>query len=442
MVVHNSLQFKTLCKWILISCIIGPVTAITVKGFLYVLPVVSTVVEKAFSFSPYLLPIAGGLVCGLFILKSAPGAGGEGIPSYLIAVNRDRGMMSLRDTILKIPATIITLGFFGSGGIVGPLSRIGAGIGCHLTRWFFRLLCMDETGLLRTATICGASGIVSSIFHSPLVGAVFAVEILSSDTLKYSDLFPSILTGCMAYMTSAFLLGEGAIFQITTPPAPEGGMIHFLLPVMAVIGGTMGILLIIIYEKSVDIFGKIPLGQPVKAGLAGAILTMLWLGGLRWILGTSSSLFSSLASADHMTLEASFPGGVNLPLLLFIIIFMKILSTSVTVGSGMSGGFTGPMLIIGLAGGALVSSLAGIDPGSPAYYLLAACSVSATLCATLNIPLAAILISSSLFGIDYLLPACIGSIISFIIFKNRTIYEYSITLQSANIDHKHTASQA
>lgn len=82
--------------------------------------------------APFLLPAIGALIVGLFFLRRVPESGGEGIPEYIITVNKGSGRLSPLVTLLKYPATLITLGFFGSGGVVGPLARIGAGAGSFL----------------------------------------------------------------------------------------------------------------------------------------------------------------------------------------------------------------------------------------------------------------------------------------------------------------------
>lgn len=96
----------------------------------------------------------------------------------------------------------------------------------------------------------------------------------------------------------------------------------------------------------------------------------------------------------------------------------------------MSGGFTGPLIIIGVASGALMSSLSGFGTGTPAYYSCIACGVAAVLGAAMNIPIAAIIITVRMFGAYYAVPAIIGGILAFFVFKSRTIYEYSTAVST------------
>ena len=53
-----------------------------------------------------------------------------------------------------------------------------------------------------------------------------------------------------------------------------------------------------------------------------------------------------------------------------------------------------------------------------------ACGMAALLSTTLNIPLAAIALTITVFGTSYILPAVTGSSIAFILFKGNTVYTY------------------
>ena len=90
----------------------------------------------------------------------------------------------------------------------------------------------------------------------------------------------------------------------------------------------------------------------------------------------------------------------------------------------MSAGFTGPLILIGMTLGALMSLAAGVDPTSAAYYGYMACGMAGLLSATLNIPLAAIALTITIFGTSYILPAVTGSTIAFILFRGRAVYTY------------------
>ncbi|MBN2070015.1 MAG: chloride channel protein [Candidatus Krumholzibacteriota bacterium] len=412
-------------KWMLISVMVGPATAVTVWGFMILLRVIIDFSPRLIPAAPWIAPFVGATLVGGLILRFIPGAGGEGIPSYLVAVNRNHGRISLAGTLLKIPATLFTLGFYGSGGIVGPLARIGSGIGGYLIKGIFRLLGIGERDELRIATICGVGGIVSAIFHSPFGGGIFAVEILNRDTVRYRDLFPSIMTGYASFFTSRFLLGEGPIFALNAPDALSSNITYALLPVAAAFCGAVGLLFIFTFKWSSWLFQQIKWRQPSRTIPAGALLSLLWISGGEWSLNISTALYNALGSGDVRMLSSIISSEYNLIILLSTVILVKIAATSITIGSGMSGGFTGPMIITGMASGALFASLLGCSPGGPEYFIFMACGVASVLGSALNVPLAATVITAAVFGNGYMIPAAVGGALSFILYRSLTIYNYS-----------------
>jgi CIC family chloride channel protein len=370
----------------------------------------------------FLLPAAGALVTGSLILRFRPCAGGEGVPMYIIAVNRDGGRMKLLETILRFPATVLTLGSFGSGGIVGPLIGMGSGVTSSFSRWLLPRRSVLREGGLRTAAICGAGAAIGSIFHAPLAGGIFAAEVLRRENLRYSDLFPAILASAAGTAASMHLFGQEAVFAVQ---APEAVTAYRFLPwflLAAAASGAAGMIFIHLFEVIAKLLSKVPGRQPGRALVgAVAICVLLSLTG-RGALGVSMDLFDGIAAARFDEI-ANFPfssGTVASSIALLMLV--KMVATSFTIGSGMSAGLTGPLVILGVGAGALMSTLAGIAPGDPGYHLFLACALSAMLGAAMNVPIAAVLLSIELFGASYAIPALTGGIVSFLLYKTRSVY--------------------
>jgi CIC family chloride channel protein len=372
--------------------------------------------------APFLLPVAGALITGSLILRFIPGAGGEGVPLYLLAVNRDGGRFRLIDTALKFPATILTLGTFGSGGIVGPLIRICSGFTSFASGALLTPLGVLRREGLRTPAICGASAAVGAIFHAPLAGGIFAAEVLRRENLKYKDLFPAILASSAGTISSIYLFGQKPVFPVDAPHASiELGLLPWL-PLVALFSGAVGMAFVFVFESAAKLFARVRAGQPFRALIGSIPVAAIFLLLGRGPLGISMGLYRNLAAGDPGFVNPGGPVIENMVLLLALVIAVKIAATSFTVGSGMSGGFTGPLVILGIASGALMSVPAGIVPGAPAYYAFLACGLPAVLGAAMNIPVAAALLTIELFGADYALPAATGGIISFLLFKTRSVY--------------------
>ena len=114
---YNELKsiFRYLAHMIVISAVAGAAGAILVAAFSTLLDILIEATPRLLPRAPFLLPVIGALITGSLILKRVPGAGGEGIPSYIAAANKKWGHFNTATTVLKFPATLITLGFYGSG---------------------------------------------------------------------------------------------------------------------------------------------------------------------------------------------------------------------------------------------------------------------------------------------------------------------------------------
>ena len=179
---------------------------------------------------------------------------------------------------------------------------------------------------------------------------------------------------------------------------------------------------VFLFERTAKLFSRIPYGQPVRALTGSIAVAALFLLMGRETLGTSRELYGNLIGGELDALLSFEPVMGNTLLVLVLVIAVKITATSFTVGSGMSGGFTGPLVILGIASGALMSIPAGIAPGEPSYYIFLACSLPAILGAVMNIPIAAAILAIELFGADYTLPAVVGGIVSFLLVRTRSVY--------------------
>jgi CIC family chloride channel protein len=409
---------------VIISVAAGFIGSAVTALFLAALEYLTGLVSGAEYMPGFLIPSAGAFLAGLLIIRFFPGAGGDGTNQYIDSVNNRGGRFRASNTLIKIPATLITLGFYGSGGIVGPLSRIGAGLNSALFSKFLNILRIRDEKVLRLASVCGVSAVVSSIFHSPLGGALFASEITRKDSIVYSDLFPATLSGCTAvYLCSA--IGSDPVFDLRASAFSGSIWIILLCAAAAVLSGGVGILFIASFEKMKKGFESLPFGQPGRAVTAGIVLSVIWAAGAKEVLGTSLPLMKSLAAGGSVPPGSVLSLSENLFLVAGILLLLKIAATSVTVGSGLSGGVTGPLIVMGTCFSALFCSAAGISGQSGAYNAVLCASIGGILSSALNVPIAAVLISVSIFDHSYIIPAVVGAILPFLVFKGRTVFAYA-----------------
>jgi len=411
-------QRKTLAfllKWLVIAVIMGSVAAAVIYGISFVLrEAMKLACWRLF----FLLPLIGAALAGWGCFTIAPDARGDGTSSYIIAVNKRFGYLKPLTTVMKIFATIFTLGSYCSGGMVGPLARINAGIGSLVGEGAMKFgFTTDER---RTAVICGMAATVSGLFMCPLGGGIFAVEVLKRSSMRYRDLFPAMLSSCTSYiMVCLFNYRPFYIIE-----APVQWLDFRMLPVVLLTiaaAAIVGYLFMNFFDLTGRLFKKTGWKWPLKSLLGGAMVCIIGLIFGKHVMGTGSELFGKIMYDSNRLFT-----GRSLALMLSILIVGKIIATSATVGSGLSGGLFAPCVLLGTMTGAAMADLLGPVAGADHYFLLTAVGVAAMLSGVLNAPIAGAVIVMELYGTSYAVAAVLASVVTFQLLRARTIYRYAI----------------
>ena len=385
---------------------------------------------------PVFVAAGAAVLVGGVLYRIAPGAAGEGVPAYLESVREDSSDLPLRDTIIKFPAAILTLGAYGSGGAVGPVGRVAAG----LSQWFTlqlgrllpRLFADHEQHHAHyhaptTAAISGMAAAVTAVFGAPIAGAVFAVEVIQTDQLRYHHLFPAALAAGASAVVGD-LLGFVPPINPSLPPFhPDAALV---LPgiLVGLSAGGIAIAYTSLYRLTVRLFGRTNRGNGVLRpiiGMTGAAL--IGVAVHPSLFGTGRHLYESVVSGSLGGISiTALPGVGALPIILATVIAAKIVGNCLTTGSGMSAGFAGPAALVGMTLGALVAVLTGFLPGSPSYTAMVAAGFSGVLAATMNTPLAAAVLTVELFGGGYGTAGILSAGIAFQVARYTTIYDVAL----------------
>ncbi len=148
----------------------------------------------------------------------APEAKGHGTEKVIEAVHKRSGKMDPHVVPVKLLATVITIATGGSAGKEGPCAQIGAGLASLLAD-LFRFDDSDRKKLV----ICGISAGFSTVFGTPIAGAIFGVEVLFVGSLMYEVLLPSFVAGIVGFQVSSALgvsyFLESINFILTSPPS-------------------------------------------------------------------------------------------------------------------------------------------------------------------------------------------------------------------------------
>jgi len=383
--------------------------------------------DEKVEFSPWkLLAVigAGGLLSGMIVYSLAPEAEGHGTDAAIEAFHQKRGLIRGRVPLVKLVASALTIGTGGSAGREGPIAQIGAGFGSFLAT-HMKLSARDRRIMLAAGMGAG----VGSIFRAPLAGALFAAEILYRDAdLETEVIVPSAISSIVGY----------SIFSLFLPPDKQfsplfGNRLHYTLQssfelvplaILAVILVVAGVVYIKAFYGTHHLFQKLPIPRPFRSML-GAVLAGLCGLGLFWLMGEDKRALAVL-STGYGSLQMAFEdsGRMGVPLLLAIA-FVKIVTTSLTISSGGSGGVFGPSMVIGGCVGAAFGTFIhrywpSVVP-QPEIYAIVGMAGFFSGCA--HAPISTIIMVSEMTG-DYklLLPTMWVSTLCFLMCKRWTLY--------------------
>lgn len=367
-----------------------------------------------------LVPMIGGLIVGPLIYFLAPEAKGHGVPEVMQAVLLKGGIIRPRVALVKALASSITIGTGGSVGREGPIIQIGSSLGSTVGQ-FFNI----SGNRMKTLVGCGAAAGIAAAFNAPVAGALFAVEIILMD-FAFAQFSPIVISSVTATVISHKFEGNLATFQV--PPyelvTPWELFFYFGLGLLAGLVSYIFIKVLYSFEHFFENKVKIPeYLQPAFGGIAIGVIALVF----PQIMGVG---YDSINNALH---------GKTIWHLALILIFIKVFATSITLGSGGSGGIFAPSLFIGaMLGcffGSFVHSYFPSISASPGAYALVA--MGGLVAGTTRAPITAIIIVFELTK-DYniILPLMITCIISTILsskLSRESIYTLKLLLRKINL---------
>ncbi len=197
-ITEESILLISVFKWFVLASIVGASVGVSTAFFLKALEWSSAELGQN-SYYFFLLPVA--LALSSYITKYlAPEAEGHGTEKVIEAIHRRAGRIKAIVVPVKLVTTIITLACGGSAGKEGPCAQIGGGLASAIGN----LLRFDDADR-RKLVICGISAGFSSVFGTPIAGAMFGIEVLFVGIIRYDVLLPTFIAGVMGYQISSSL---------------------------------------------------------------------------------------------------------------------------------------------------------------------------------------------------------------------------------------------
>ncbi|MEJ2291685.1 MAG: chloride channel protein, partial [Deinococcales bacterium] len=302
------------------------------------------------------VPVVGALIVAFLVKTFAPEAKGHGVPEVIDAIYYNGGRIRPVVAIIKSLASSISIGSGGSVGREGPIIQIGATFGSVLGTWA-RLPEWKRLTLLA----CGAGGGIAATFNTPIGGILFAVEIMLVEISARSLVPVMIATGAASFIGRLFF-GADASFMIpslTLNPATTTSLAVY--GAYAVLGLVMGFLAVV-YTRSIyafeDLFDRIPVSYYVRHAFGMALV-----GVTMYLLYRTVGHYY-VQGVGYATIQDILNGALTVTWLLLLLVVLKLLAVSLTLGSGASGGIFSPALFMGATlGAALVQIGHSAFPG-------------------------------------------------------------------------------
>ena len=285
-----------------------------------------------------LIPMAGGLIIGPLSHFFPTEAKGHGVPEVMQSIALKNGIIKPRTILLRTFASAVCIGSGGSAGREGPIVQIGSSIGSALGQLFNM-----SAERIKVLVGCGAAGGIAATFNAPLAGVIFSMEIILG-VFSISTFTPIVISSVTATVVAHAFHGNTPAFIVPSYQIVSYWEIIFYI-ILGLLSGLIAQLYIVTLYWSEDYFEKkINIHPVLKPALGGLLIGCLAIF-LPQIMGNGYEVMD-------MALNGQMVWYIT-----FILIFMKIIATSITLGSGGSGGVFAPSLFIGAMLGGTFGSL-------------------------------------------------------------------------------------
>jgi len=388
---------------------------------------------------PWALPLvttAGALVSAIIVAKLAPEASGHGTDSAIEAIHTDPRHIRSRVVLVKIVASALTIGSGGSGGREGPTAQISAGFASMVTR---RLHLSDADGRILVSLGVGAG--IGSIFGAPLGGAVLAASIIYRDDFEYRMLYPGFITSATAFAVFGSFMGFDPMFGYVDAEyrfENAGPLLWFV--VLGVLAASAGYLYARIFYGTGTLTARLPGGSVLKPTLGGLLVGLIG-------LAIPQALSSGYGWVQLATAKTTL---MTIPLWIVLILpLAKIVATSLSIGTGGSGGIFGPGIVIGAFVGAAVWRVGEIlhlpgVPDSPGIFVVV--GMMACFGSVAHAPLAVLIMVAEMTGSFSVVPGAIIAVgvASLLMYRTKvSIYRSQrLNRETAEAERLHAAATA
>ena len=331
---------KYLFASMLVGLILGIGGAFAAQGFRSGIVLISDYAEKIFAQDPnfffYLTTLSAALVLVHYsrtLVKNKPF---QSVADSIYLAHKSNNETDLKVGFISTFAAFFSASGGASIGQYGPLVHFGTTLGA----WLKKTIPFNFTPDLYIGA--GVAASISSGFGAPLAGLIFAHEAILRHYSHKSILAIATASG-ISYAVSTGIWGDTNIIKVSS----ENFNLLLILVVSFLAGPIFG-LIAILYMKSLLFFAKLADTPKLKVlyKYIFCILSLSIIGHfMPEVMGLGSQTVSGILYSSYTLI------------FLVIILFGKILATSISLNFGFFGGVFSPAIIVGAAAGAVVSAL-------------------------------------------------------------------------------------
>jgi CIC family chloride channel protein len=285
-----------------------------------------------------LVPVIGGLGVVFLVSKFAPEARGHGVPEVMDAIFYRDGKIRPVVAAVKSLASALSIGTGAAVGREGPIIQIGASLGSSLGQ-----VVRMEAWQRITLVAAGAGAGIAATFNTPLGGVMFAVELMMPEVSPRTFLPVALATGTATYIGRLFL-GIRPAFDVpaslslsTTPTSLHALLLCAVLGALCGLGATAFIRGLYTSEK---VFER--MRNPYLRHMMGMLAVGLMM--YAFLLGSGHYRIDGVG---YSTIQDILVGGLAAGPFMALLFASKLTATSLSLGSGSSGGIFSPSLFMG-----------------------------------------------------------------------------------------------
>jgi CIC family chloride channel protein len=383
------------------------------------------------AYRPWLVPVftaSLGLLTGFLVKRFIPESihgGTDGTDSMIKSFHRQAGVIKPRVPLIKGTTSILTIATGCSAGQEGPISQIGAGVGSYIADKL-KLTARERRILLLT----GAAGGLGAIFRAPLGGALTAIEVIYREDFEAEAILSAVTSSVVAYTIFTLFYGAEPIFGIPRFHFHDARELVFYAALAVACSASGWLYVRTFYFLKYSVFRRIQ-------DHVGIMWTTC-LGGL--LMGLFGIFFPQTLTGGYGYLEMAILGQIPAMMMLAIVLG-KIVATSLTIGSGMSGGMFAPALFVGGMTGGVVGQLANkywpTIASEPGGYVLV--GMAAFFAGVANAPIGPLIMVTEITqGYGLLAPLMLASALCLVMSRKVSLYEHQVDNKFQSPAHEHS----